>query len=107
VSLPWTLAPTPPMREEPEGGSNVTKSPRNALRLIEQAESTTLNSERSRPGVREEKKATELKEKLTYVSSYTSKHSSRVGTSSGAGGGEGSAWEASLMRAACAEAVLL
>jgi hypothetical protein len=51
---------------------NRTKSLLNAVRLIEQAESTTQNCERSRPGVREEEKATELKGTLTSVSSYSS-----------------------------------
>jgi hypothetical protein len=58
---------------------NVTKSPRNAVKLIEQAESTTHNCERSRPGVRENENATELKGTLTSVSSYSSVQSSRVG----------------------------
>jgi hypothetical protein len=54
------------------GGVNVTTSPRNAVKLIEQAESTTLNCERSRPGVRKDENATELKGTLTSVSSYSS-----------------------------------
>jgi hypothetical protein len=38
------------------GGVNRTKSPFKAVRLIEQADSTTQNCERLRPGVREEEK---------------------------------------------------
>jgi hypothetical protein len=60
---------------------NRTKSLLNAVRLIEQAKSTTQNSERLRPRVREEEKATELKGTLTSVSSYSSVHSSRGGQS--------------------------
>jgi hypothetical protein len=40
------------------GGVNVTKSPRNAVKLIKQAKSSTQNCERSRPGVREDENAT-------------------------------------------------
>jgi hypothetical protein len=69
VPLPWTSTPTPPTPKRPEGGSNVTKSLRNAVRLIDQAESTAQNEERSRPGVSEDEKANELEEILTSVSS--------------------------------------
>jgi hypothetical protein len=58
---------------------NAAKSPRNAVRLIEQAESTTQNCERSRPGVREDENATELKGTLTSVSSFSYAQSSSVG----------------------------
>jgi hypothetical protein len=76
--MPLTSTPTPPTREGAEGGMNVAKSPRIAVKLIEQAESTTLNCERSRPGVREDEKATKLKGALTSVSSYSCLQSSRV-----------------------------
>jgi hypothetical protein len=39
--------PTPPTPKDPEGGSNVAKSLRKALKLIERAESTTQNCEMS------------------------------------------------------------
>jgi hypothetical protein len=67
------------------------------VKLIEQAESTTQDCERLRPGVREEEKARELKGTLTSVSSYSSVHSSRVGKLSESSAG------ASLNRAACEE----
>jgi hypothetical protein len=105
VPLPLTLTPTPPTRVELEGGSNVTKSSRQAVRLIEHAEPTT-EFERSRPGARGDEKATEQHERLTYVSSYTSEHSSRTGASRGASG-EVFSWERSLMWAECADARLL
>jgi hypothetical protein len=57
------------MRVEPEGGSNVMKSSRHAVRLIDQAESTIQKFERSRPGVREDEKAREQKERLISMSS--------------------------------------
>jgi hypothetical protein len=96
--LPLTSTPTPPTREGAEGGVNVAKSFRNAVKLIEQAESTTQNWERSQPGVREDEKATELKGTLTSVSSYSYVQSSRVGRMSA------SLAETSLKRAACEEA---
>jgi hypothetical protein len=61
------------------GGVNVAKSLRNAVKLIEQAESATQNCERSRPSVREDENATELKGTLTSVSSHSFVQSSRVG----------------------------
>jgi hypothetical protein len=76
--LPLTSTPTPPSREGAEE-VNVAKLPRNAVKFIEQAESTTHNRERSRPGVKEDENATELKGTLTSVSSYSSMQSSRVG----------------------------
>jgi hypothetical protein len=75
---------------------NVAKSPRNADKFIDQAESTTQNCDRSRPGVREDENATELKGTLTSVSSYSSVQSSRVGRRSV------SSAVTSLSRAACA-----
>jgi hypothetical protein len=51
------------------GGENFTKSSRNAVRLIEQAESTTQKSDRLRLGAREDENATELKGILTSSSS--------------------------------------
>jgi hypothetical protein len=41
MPLPLTSTPTPPTREVTEGGSNVTKSLRKAVKLIEHAESIT------------------------------------------------------------------
>jgi hypothetical protein len=92
--LPLTSTPTPPTREG--GGVNVAKSPRNAVKFIEQAESTTENCGRSRPGVREDENATKLKGTLTSVSSYSYVQSSRVGRLSV------SSVVTSLSRAACA-----
>jgi hypothetical protein len=69
--------------------------------LIEEAESITQNWERSRPGVREDEKATELKGTLTSVSSYYLVQSSRVGRPSGS-----SAAVTALNRVACVMAEL-
>jgi hypothetical protein len=77
---------------------NVAKSLRNAVKLIEKAESTTQNCERSRHGVREDENATELKGTLTSVSSYSYVQSSSVGRLSSSSAGT------SLSKAACAEA---
>jgi hypothetical protein len=79
-------------------GGDLAKSPRNEVKFIEQAESTTQNCESSRPGVREEENATKLQGTITYVSSYSSVQSSRVGKPAG------SSAVTSLSRAACAEA---
>jgi hypothetical protein len=65
--LPLTSTPTPPTRERVEGGVNVKKSLRNAVKMIDRAESTTQNCERSRPKVMDDEKATELKETLNSV----------------------------------------
>jgi hypothetical protein len=81
MPLPITLAHTPPTREELDGGTNDTKSLRNAVRLIEQAESTTQNCERPWQRVSEDENETELKGTIVSVSSYTSMHSSAVGSS--------------------------
>jgi hypothetical protein len=77
---------------------NATKSRRNAVKLIEQAESATQDRESSRPCVREDEKGTELKGTLTYVSSYSFEQTSRVGRMST------SSAETSLSKAACAKA---
>jgi hypothetical protein len=80
------------------GRVSVAKSPRNAVKLIEQAKSITQNCDRSRPGVREDENATELKGTLTSVSSYAYVQSSRVGRLLVASA------VTSLSRAACAKA---
>jgi hypothetical protein len=77
---------------------NEAKSPQNADKLIKQAELTTQNCERSRPGVREDKNAIEVKGTLTSVSSYSSVQSSIVGKLSM------SSAVTSLSMAACAKA---
>jgi mRNA-degrading endonuclease toxin of MazEF toxin-antitoxin module len=74
-----TSTPTPPTRERVEGGVNVEKSLRNAVKLMENVESTTQCCKRSRLGVMDDEKATKLKGTLTSVSSSSSAQSSRVG----------------------------
>jgi hypothetical protein len=59
--LPLTSTLAPPTREGEEGEANVTKSIQNAVKLIEEAESTTQNCERSRPRAREDENTKELK----------------------------------------------
>jgi hypothetical protein len=56
-------------------GSKDTKSLRDAVRLMEQAESTTQKSERSRPGDEDAEIAIEENVVPTSVSSYSSVHS--------------------------------
>jgi hypothetical protein len=80
------------------GRVKVEKSLRNAVKLIEQAESTTQYCEMSQPWVLDDENATEVKGTLTSVSSYSSAQSSRVGRLSVSSVGT------SLSRGACAYA---
>jgi hypothetical protein len=90
---------TNPAHARGSGGRGERREvPLNAVMLIKQAESTTQNREKSRPGVMEDEKATKLKGTLTSVSSYSSMQSSRVSRLSASSAGT------SLYRAACAEA---
>jgi hypothetical protein len=75
LPLPRTSTPTPPTRAAPEGGSKDKKSLRNAVRLMDQVESTTRSWERSRPGDADVENAIEQNVALTSVSSYSSIHS--------------------------------
>jgi hypothetical protein len=65
VLLPITATPTPRTRDEPEDGANLVKSLRKVVKVMEQAESTTQNWDRSRQGLRGDENATQQKETLT------------------------------------------
>jgi hypothetical protein len=70
-TAPYNVNAHAPAWEDPEGGSNDMKSPRNAVRLIKLSESTIHNWERSRPWVREDENATEMQEVVISMSSYS------------------------------------
>jgi hypothetical protein len=92
------------VREEDKDGANVVKSLREAIKMMEQAKSTTQKWDRSWPGMREDDNATKMKGTLTYVLSYSTLHSSTVGMSGEEGKGELSGGT-SLRKAVCVEAV--